>query len=65
LADKMEGDDKARRLEIANAWLKLADEAAKTALKDRNDLSPGNHDQTKTKTDPIAGGTASRPPRQR
>jgi hypothetical protein len=38
LADKMTGDDKAKMLEIAEAWLRLADEAAKTALKIESEL---------------------------
>jgi len=32
LADQMDGDDKAKMLDVAEAWLQLADEAAKTAL---------------------------------
>ena len=31
LADKMTGADKAKLLEVAGAWLKLADDAAKKA----------------------------------
>jgi len=38
LADKMTGDDKAKMLEIAEAWLRLADEAAKTTLKIESEL---------------------------
>jgi hypothetical protein len=39
LADKLAGEDKTKMLEIAEAWLRLADEAAKTALTIGNELS--------------------------
>jgi hypothetical protein len=38
LAEQLDGDDKNKMIEIAEAWLKLADEAAKTALKIDNEL---------------------------